>query len=997
MKSFFAAALSLLLTCVLLQPATGQYQVWQGAHGVPLVRSDAASADEGLVKGPDGSWLTAMSHAQGNRLGLTLQKFSSDNLPQWGDGLLLNHPERSLALPRAAVTVDGNWIIAWVQVADALAGQAAPELFVLAVDPSGQPLWDEPRQAANTLQPADFPEPSYSLLPHPDGGAYLLSDGEVSWIDGAGQTQWHWQEEGFDHHILFHGAELLHDGSIALASYQHDSATGERYTAVEKLAPEGTWPWNGEEMPYGRPVATDYKTVHLASDNEGGVFSLHRAEGYLGLHHLAPDGAYETGEEPLQIGLNEGGMEFFSDTFSILGITGTEFLVVWEVLGGGEPVYFAEIRMERYTTAADDLLTTWGTLENQGVPLYSGDEVSSRVLSLFLKGEEDHPATVWQLYPGPGMEQVLHYTVIDGTVEEQVLRESDGEMGMHADLTDPCEGTFTALYRPRHAAPAQHLLYKWDLQTGEMVFGDTGLVLFTENSYRVAAVEAFAQADVLYSVYSLRDEAGRYHLRGQMQSLDAGHTIWQEQGRPLHAPVTNMNPEGAVIAYPDGGFVTAFVMEIDGDPAIVAQRYDPEGLTTWGEEGVVIDPPPNGSLAGEPLMLKPHPEGGVYLVWTEQNPNGDRRLVMQHITEEGTFGFDAAGVPIVVSNPQGLRVTQPLAFESVENGNLVVLFRTLLGVGGMIVSPDGDPVWPHPLELITNEPFQLDQIALLPEVDAFRVVWTNPHYGLFSGRWLQDGTVTQPPGPIFDHGGNNQLLLAHHMSASSEHVTYFWQLFEEPLQLQRFTFTGDMLWQVGLTLPTPNAAYPNASVPDGEEGLHVLFHAPYGYAGHLHLNGDGIPYLPYEDGPLPVTASGFEGSLQTTVADGEGGFVHLWRNRFWHGSSPADNLYAMRINDGFTNSISGGAQQPTSFALHAPYPNPFNAATRISFTLPRGGRVLLTVHNVLGQRVATLLDGQKTAGTHSLHWQANDHASGLYFLKLEAGGVHRLQKTVLLK
>jgi hypothetical protein len=88
---------------------------------------------------------------------------------------------------------------------------------------------------------------------------------------------------------------------------------------------------------------------------------------------------------------------------------------------------------------------------------------------------------------------------------------------------------------------------------------------------------------------------------------------------------------------------------------------------------------------------------------------------------------------------------------------------------------------------------------------------------------------------------------------------------------------------------------------------------------------------------------------------------------------------------------------PEKFALYQNYPNPFNPTTIISFDLPMSSRVKITVYNILGQRVATLLDARMDAGTHRVIFDAKILASGVYFYILKAGDFSSARKMVLLK
>ncbi len=90
---------------------------------------------------------------------------------------------------------------------------------------------------------------------------------------------------------------------------------------------------------------------------------------------------------------------------------------------------------------------------------------------------------------------------------------------------------------------------------------------------------------------------------------------------------------------------------------------------------------------------------------------------------------------------------------------------------------------------------------------------------------------------------------------------------------------------------------------------------------------------------------------------------------------------------------------PVSFALHQNYPNPFNPETNISFDLPRNSFATLKIFNLIGQEVATIVDAQLAAGTHSYIVGKNQHklSSGVYFYRLQAGEYTATKKLVLLK
>jgi len=95
--------------------------------------------------------------------------------------------------------------------------------------------------------------------------------------------------------------------------------------------------------------------------------------------------------------------------------------------------------------------------------------------------------------------------------------------------------------------------------------------------------------------------------------------------------------------------------------------------------------------------------------------------------------------------------------------------------------------------------------------------------------------------------------------------------------------------------------------------------------------------------------------------------------------------------------IGGFNHLPSGFELFPNYPNPFNAQTSISFRLGEKSRINLSIYNLLGQRVITLVNCLQDAGEHKIIWNAKDISSGVYYARLEAGQGSRSIKMMLLK
>jgi hypothetical protein len=94
---------------------------------------------------------------------------------------------------------------------------------------------------------------------------------------------------------------------------------------------------------------------------------------------------------------------------------------------------------------------------------------------------------------------------------------------------------------------------------------------------------------------------------------------------------------------------------------------------------------------------------------------------------------------------------------------------------------------------------------------------------------------------------------------------------------------------------------------------------------------------------------------------------------------------------------------PTAYALNQNYPNPFNPSTTISYDLPKNSQVSVTIYDILGRAVATLVDGVQPASSYSVQWNPSGLSSGVYFYRIQAqsldgsGNFVAVKKLVLMK
>ncbi|MGA9117889.1 MAG: FlgD immunoglobulin-like domain containing protein, partial [Bacteroidota bacterium] len=113
-----------------------------------------------------------------------------------------------------------------------------------------------------------------------------------------------------------------------------------------------------------------------------------------------------------------------------------------------------------------------------------------------------------------------------------------------------------------------------------------------------------------------------------------------------------------------------------------------------------------------------------------------------------------------------------------------------------------------------------------------------------------------------------------------------------------------------------------------------------------------------------------------------------------------DDLSAQVIRT--ATAVAANGNLPKTYELSQNYPNPFNPSTNIQFAAPREGRVILSIYNILGQKVRTLVDEVRSAGRYTIVWDGKDDqgvnvGTGMYLYRLQAGDAAIVQKMVLLK
>jgi hypothetical protein len=170
---------------------------------------------------------------------------------------------------------------------------------------------------------------------------------------------------------------------------------------------------------------------------------------------------------------------------------------------------------------------------------------------------------------------------------------------------------------------------------------------------------------------------------------------------------------------------------------------------------------------------------------------------------------------------------------------------------------------------------------------------------------------------------------------------------------------------------------------------------------HLEITNDGVQWS-----SLKKVTNNNTSWVREELSLNE--FVGVGNNdikiRFRFKSDGTDQRDGVYIDDMeiLTNDLTVGVSEqvaaiPTEYSLHQNYPNPFNPSTTIKYAVPEESRITLSVFDILGREVETLVNEVKQPGNYQLHFNAFRLASGIYFYKLSAKGFTDIKKMMLIK
>ncbi len=1003
-------------------------RMW-GEQGIPIRKGTFPKWNRTVAQDVDGNTLVVWSDMRTPSRDIRAQLFNAAGEEQWAAGGVNVSPEDHVQDAPVAVAVNGGWIVAWVDYRHP--SWPNPDIYAQKLDDFGNLVWTDNGGTGVAVDVAERWIEKFSLRIVHDGAGGAI----MAWVDYRNYAPIYAQHVGPSGAVLWPSpliisdvetyvyrfdADSATDGSMVVAWEMYGDATGYDVYAA-KISPDGTLPWG----PDGVSVCADssfQQDPNVIADGVGGSYVVWRDQ-RNGNHdiysqRLQSDGQRLWPPDGVPVCTDPSWQYYAQVALDISNDVPQGMLVVWQdprLNGYPYQVWAQKISSEGIAAWSANGILVSADQQDYGcyTPAVASDHAGGLICAWEFQNEQGWPY-LSKIYAACLSPDGSHLWTPGG---QSVVNSGDDQT--RPALCGNASAAFVAFMDYDSIDTRSVRAQMLNSSDGTRLLGDSG------NSV-ISGPAGMAYDQCMFAMNNHRSAVIWQETHGRSGTMlyyqilgPNGNAERAINGEPL---VTRPGPYGSfeqrdpqVCSDGVGGFFVSFVDGGMGIYLIRLSHVDQTGEVASSDSGEIVwsDPSMRDQMQAQ---LAPDGQGGCYVAWTGYDQQYYLGLWVMRMNAQLQAMWEA---PVLLYHTANDIPAQSVVLT--YNGCLVVWPSGEWGaqtISAARVSSSGTVVW---TSLVCNVPQEYAAaVAVSDGLGGMYVAWRDYRSQATAsdiyvqrvasngqGHWGQNGiAVCAAAGPqanpqlITDGAGNLEVAWDDYRDNEHNH-----------LYAQRITPAGEMLWaENGIPIARAGSMGSKAIVPAVQGGLSALWtddrlssYNSRAFATHLDSTGsvhDDPYWLPDSGGAIADLVQGDQSSV-TGVADGFGGCVATWTQwkQDYDGEEEGEvyvDIFAQRIYD-VASAAEDQPPTPRAYALYQNYPNPFNPATEIVFELPKSGHAKLTVFDLLGREVKTLVNSTLPSGKHSVNFDAGALPSGVYIYRLHAGSFQQSRKLVLLR
>jgi hypothetical protein len=1037
MRNLHLGTLLLLLVCATSVKAEYAPINWD-TTGVPVRQGFEIEWQRSAEMDTQGNVVYVWSDTRLGDRDVYAQRISPSGVKTWGDedGLQIVHFQDRQEDPSVIATGFGTYLFIWN---DFRYDTAKGDMYAQLVNSSGVRLWNPEGVLVTT---GDFDSPAeFRLVPDGAGGAVIIwndlrynnADIFAARVDANGTQLW--ESNGMA--VITSSASQAQisvdtDGQGgAIVAWMDNSMPGGTGTNVfiQHLTNSGTLAWGASGMAICDTMG-DQNSPKICKDGSGGAFMVWEDKRFdqdndLYFQHISASGQIiSTAPE----GLSVVSLVRRQEEPRLVNTEPGQAIIIWMDSYDDPMNFIYDVYAQKVNSDGQKL---WAP-QNRGVAVCN--EVSNQSQARLYADGIGNAICVWmdQRNGNENLTDNIYAQKINGVgsmgwtnngvvVCDTVGLQSDPLIRAMSDYSliswfDDRSGSPGIWYQKLNVTGGQQLGSTGDTLVWGIAHNSTSPVVVRNNNGKMFVFfedERDGSALGRTVFFQLVDTLGNLILQPNGKRLCPDPVFTVSRGQMKPDACSDMG-SGAIAIWLDSR---------DSNPyyRIYAQRVNGSGNLQWNGAGMAISPIDQTAFEQVRPRIITDGSGGGIVAWTA-TPPGEfaNNVYLTKVSPAGSLAWPVLAISTSIGLDEFLDDLYPDgsggAYVSYSDGAW-----PNQSIYGQHVSSTGSLLWGEGVLLCADPAIQVHSRVISLGAEGAVFVWEDQRSGfntdLYAQKVNSDGLIQWGTNGMPVCTASEDQLNPDMAVDAFNNVSIVWTDTRADtatswnIYMQKIAADGQILFPLnGMTVTT--APYQQAKpkiMADGWGGNYILWEDSRNGASSgnnvdvfsNHINSDGSLSVWGEwttVGNAVCTEIRNQGFIVMTD-DFVGGVMTAWVDQRSSGKATIDNIYAQRFNEHADTAgvIDPEFRTPEQFRLLTAYPNPFNPAVKLRFSLNHPGRVTISAWDVMGRQVAVLADGWRQAGLNEMTWDGSDMASGIYLVRLEFDGAQQQQKVVLLK